>query len=224
MAGPQGVEERFPERGGKRKPLQADTTVAYPARGGFEEIMLALTQRLVNLRCGQKVVRIDPRRCLLRTQRGDVIRWSRLVSTIPIDRLLTMIPDVPVRLLNASRQLESLAVVFVLVVTRSPIATTVQRIYCAGPETPAHKIVLNHNSSPYLRSLPHHGILAEVSEPDKKCLCFRDLADYMVRSLLAMDLLESPASTDNQSYPRATSIPRADSRSGQDHRRTQALA
>jgi protoporphyrinogen oxidase len=28
---------------------------------------------------------------------------------------------------------------------------------------PAHKIALNHNSSDYLRALPRHGIMAEVS-------------------------------------------------------------
>jgi hypothetical protein len=33
VAAPEGAEERFVEQGGRRTPLQSDTTVAYPARG-----------------------------------------------------------------------------------------------------------------------------------------------------------------------------------------------
>jgi len=34
VAAPEGVKEKFDESGGKRKPLQANTKVAYPAKGG----------------------------------------------------------------------------------------------------------------------------------------------------------------------------------------------
>src|SRR5262249_16506008 len=97
---------------------------------------------------------------------------------------------VPAGFLAASRDLESLAVVLVLVVTAGPIETSIQRVYCAGPEIPAHKIVLNHNSSPYLRSLPRHGIQAEVSGASGPVACGRDLADDVVRGLIRRGILE----------------------------------
>jgi hypothetical protein len=60
-------------------------------------------------------------------------------------------------------RLRSLPMVLVLVVIGHRVDTPIQRIYCADPELLAHKIVINHNSSPFLRSLPHHGVLAEIS-------------------------------------------------------------
>lgn len=193
VAGPHATGSRGVGKDGHREPLQAEAAVAYPARGGFEEIWLALARRLHNLRLGQTVVHIDPRRRQLRTQAGDIIPWSRLVSTVPIDRLLAMIADVPPTLLAAASRLEALAVALVLVVTTARIESTVQRVYCAGPEIPAHKIVLNHNSSAYLRSLPRHGIMAEVSEPAGGRRPSGDLIAEVLRGLVAMGLLESPA-------------------------------
>jgi protoporphyrinogen oxidase len=213
VAAPRGTQESFSETGGIRKPLQSDTTVAYPARGGFEETMLALARRLNNLRLGQTVVQVDPRRRELVTRRGEVISWSRLISTIPIDLLLEMISSAPADLLAASRDLVALPVDLVLMVTRRPVETSIQRVYCAGPEIPAHKIVLNHNSSPYLRSLPHHGIQAEVSGANGPSTCPRELIENVVRGLIRMGLLESPGqilTTKVVRVPRAYPVPTRD--------------
>ena len=35
IAAPKGIEQRFDQTSGVRSPLQADTDIAYPARGGF---------------------------------------------------------------------------------------------------------------------------------------------------------------------------------------------
>src|SRR5580658_612760 len=45
IAAPEGIRESFAESGGRRRPLQDDTTVAYPASGGFGEIWRALARR-----------------------------------------------------------------------------------------------------------------------------------------------------------------------------------
>ena len=175
--------------------------------------MLALARRLANLRLGQTVVQIDPRRRQLVTQRGAVIPWNQIISTIAIDQLARITRGAPAGLVAASRDLESLAVILVLVVSCRPIETTIQRVYCAGPETPAHKIVLNHNSSPYLRGLPRHGILAEVSGANSPTQCDRELADQIVRNLVDMGLLESREqvlTTQVIRVPRAYPVPTRD--------------
>ena len=87
----------------------------------------------------------------------------RLVSTLPLPRLLAITSDVPPALTAAAARLQALPLTLVLVVIGHPVDTPIQRVYSASPEMPAHKIVINHNSSPHLRSLPHHGVLAEVS-------------------------------------------------------------
>ena len=168
VAGPAGSREQFVSDGGRRTPLQDDTHVAYPAHGGFGAILDALARQVPRLRLGQEVAQIDPRRRQLVTGRGHVVSWRHIVSTLPLPHLLRLLPDVPPAIRESAARLEALPLALVLVVLGRPAETDMQRIYCAGPEIPAHKIVVNHNSSPSLRALPQHGIQAEVARPGSR--------------------------------------------------------
>jgi UDP-galactopyranose mutase len=189
---------------GKRNPLQSDSQVAYPAQGGFGEIMRALAQRLHHLYLGQEVVHIDPLSQKLATAGGEVFHWRRIISTLPIPKLLKIINDVPPRIIEAGRLLKALPMAFVLVVIGHSVDTPIQRVYCAGPEIPAHKIAINHNSSPYLRSLPHHGIVAEVSVSSNRA--GGDLEGPVVRGLQVLGLIRS---LDEVRTTRTLSVPDA---------------
>jgi protoporphyrinogen oxidase len=163
VAAPQGTEEHFVEQGGRRTPLQSDTKIAYPARGGFGEIYRALAARVADLRLGQSVCRIDPVGRLIETAAGDVVRWRRIVSTLPLPLLLKLLPDVPPAISALCKTLEAVPIAVVMVVMEGQLATTRQRVYCPDPQMPGHKIVLNHTSSNWLRALPRHGIEVEVA-------------------------------------------------------------
>src|SRR5262249_34996382 len=72
--------------------------------------------------------------------------------------------------------------------------------------------VLNHNSSPYLRSLPRHGIQAEVARPDPGGLASGALERQVVQGLCALGLIRSPAvvrATRAPFVPRASPVPTA---------------
>jgi UDP-galactopyranose mutase len=213
VAAAEGNSERFAESGGRRTPLQTDTRVAYPAQGGFGEIMRALARRLPHLRLGRGVARIDPLRRELATDRGEVIGWKRLVSTLPLDQLVAILPDVPPRIHALVARLEALPLALVLVVVDHAVDTPIQRIYSAGDEIPAHKVVINHNSSPSLRALPRHGILAEVSLPGNEPPDARVLERRVVKGLRTLGLiraLDEVCSTRVISVRRAYPVPRHD--------------
>jgi protoporphyrinogen oxidase len=198
---------------GRRQPLGKDSSVAYPARGGFGEIMRALARCLPRLRLQQRIVRIDPRRRQLVTADGAVLAWSRIVSTLALDKLLTLMPDVPLCIGRLAAGLEALALDLVLVVVNHPVDTPIQRVYCAGAEIPAHKVVVNHNSSPYLRSLPRHGILAEVSSRTGTVRPAGELERQVVNGLVTLGLIQSPAevqATRLVHVPRAYPVPTLD--------------
>jgi len=191
VAAPEGERETFDETGGRRKPLQTTTRVAYPARGGFGAIMTALAARLSNIRYGQRVVAIDPRRRILRTHDGHWFPWNRLISTLPLPQLVTMCQGMPPELIRAAGELECLSLDVVLLVVGHPIDTAIQRVYCADDTVPAHKVALNHNSSPYLRSLPRHGIMAEVSATNGARPA-DELIAWTIRGLCTMGILGRP--------------------------------
>jgi protoporphyrinogen oxidase len=89
------------------------------------------------------------------------------------------------------QRLEFVSLALVLVVINHPVDTEVQRVYCADSAMPFHKIVLNHNSSPYLRSLPRHAVTAEVSYSPGKPPARRELEKQVVEGLGAMGIIKS---------------------------------
>ena len=182
----------FETTGGKRKPLEDDTVIAYPARGGFGEILKALARRVAHIHLGAKVVRIDPLRKTLVTESGEAWNWQKLISTMPINELLRITDHVPPSLEKDSARLEFLSLKLILVVTRRPLQTEIQRIYVAEESIPAHKVVISHNSSDYLRALPHHAIMGEISYSSQKNLPESDIEGGFVKNVVDMGLLKDP--------------------------------
>ena len=160
VASPNGHKHKFQNDGGERTPLQAKTKVAYPAKGGFHEIFKALALRVPDLQTNKQVMRIDPITKQVWTATGDNYPYESIVSTLPLERLLKIIDNVPKELIADVSSLETLALDLVLIAVSGPVSTDIQRIYSADPERPAHKIAINHNSSDFLRALPNHAILA----------------------------------------------------------------
>jgi protoporphyrinogen oxidase len=163
VAAPKGTKQRFNEKDGLRSPLQADTDIAYPASGGYDEIFRALSRQIADLRLGQAAVRIDPIKRTLQTSLGEVLRWRQIVSTLPLPDLLAALPNVPAEISASVAGLEALPVWLVMVVLEGQGQVERQRVYCAGNELPGHKTVFNNTSSTWLRQQSRHGILIEVA-------------------------------------------------------------
>ena len=191
VAAPKGTEEQFDTKGGNRKPLQANTEVAYPAKGGFGEIWNALGKRIKHIELNTKVARIDPRSKRVFTTDNKSHDYNSLISSIPITKLLEIIEGTPLRLLERASLLDNLSLQLGLVVINHPVDTDIQRIYSAEPHIPSHKTAINHNSSDYLRGLPKHGVMMEISEGPEKTMLRNDLERWILDSLLEMGLIKS---------------------------------
>lgn len=187
VAAPAGTEQRFKDDGGVRLPLEADTTIAYPARGGYGEIFRCLARGITDLRLGEAVTHIDPLRQTLETRSGQTLAWHRIVSTVPLPDLLALLTDVPMDIAAGVATLEALPVYLVMVVLDGRGKLDRQRVYCAGNELPGHKVVFNHTSSTWLREKPRHGILIEVAggkEHDPAILALSAVADLVATGLI----------------------------------------
>lgn len=190
VAAPEGITEKFDTQGGHRKPLQSDTYVAYPAKGGYGEIFKSLGNKLRNIKLKEKVVGIDYRNKLVYTAYGKVYGYKYLISTIPLTDLVNVINGVPTRLIENSINLNFISLKLGLVVVNHQVDTDIQRIYSAEDHIPGHKIVINHNSSDYLRKLPKHGIMMEISEGPEKKLYRQDIEQWIIESLIDIGLIK----------------------------------
>jgi UDP-galactopyranose mutase len=191
VAAPEGVKEKFDTQGGARKPLQGDTKVAYPAKGGFGAIFDELGKKIKHIELNTQVARIDPKGKKVFTSAGQSHEYHNLVSSMPINILLQLIEGAPSELIERAKELDNLSLKLGLIVINHPVDTEIQRIYSAEEKIPAHKTAVNHNSSDYLRSLPKHGIMMEISEGPEKKLIRSDTEKWIADSLLEMKLIKS---------------------------------
>jgi len=190
VAAPEGIKEKFKLTGGKRKPLQADTYVGYPSKGGFGEIYKAIGKELSDIRYNKEVVKVDIINKKLYTSDNKSYQYHNLISTMPIIDLLRIIDNMPDRILRLSKELDYLSMILGLVVINHPIDTDVQRYYSADKRIASHKTAMNHNSSDYLRSLPKHGIMLEISTGPEKTLYRNDMNKWMIDSLIELGAIK----------------------------------
>lgn len=191
VAAPNGVKEKFNTKGGVRKPLQSDTKVAYPAKGGFGEIWKSLGRNVNEISFDTRVVKIDPKDRKVYTSENHWVMYDNLISTMPVTKLLPMIEGCPQELIASANELESLALTLGLVVIDHPVDTDIQRIYSAEDHIPSHKTAVNHNSSDYLRQRPKHGIMMEISSGPEKPVLRADTEQWIKDSLEEMQLVKS---------------------------------
>lgn len=183
VAAPRGQKEAFSESGGARKPLQADTKVRYPRKGGFEEIFKAIARRVDDIRLNSRVVAIDPAAQILETTSGETYEWDRIVSTMPIDRLAKTVWSLPEEVRSLAGELEYLSLHLSLLITKQPLRNVPQRIYIHDNDVFTHKIAFNHTSSPTLQARQRHAIMGEASFSRHKSLDHHSVEKNLVSFL-----------------------------------------
>ncbi len=78
--------------------LGYNPTFLYPRRGGISVLPEALALRGQEVRLKQTVMEVDARAQVVVLAGGDTVRYERLVSTIPLDRLLRIATGLPFEL------------------------------------------------------------------------------------------------------------------------------
>jgi protoporphyrinogen oxidase len=177
-----------------RRPLQSDSRVAYPAKGGFGAIFVALAAQCNRIEFCQEVIQIDLAKRTVHTSAGRVWPWDRMVSTIPLPLLLGCIEACPDQIVELGSMLRAVSLKILLILAKLRDERVPQRIYISDPAIPPHKVAFNHTSSPSLSERRNHAIVCEVSyspgkppKPDTVLLC------ETVNWLIANHFIESPA-------------------------------
>src|SRR5262249_21720687 len=136
----------------------------------------------------------DPVGRVAETDDGTTFRWQRLVSTMPLPRLLGVVEGVPRALVELADSLEHTSLDVLLILVRRPLPRVPPRVSVADPAVAPHKIAFNHASSSALRRRPVHAITAEVSYSAERPLAPSSRVEReTVRALLDMGLLPSPS-------------------------------
>ncbi len=191
VAAPEGIKEKFDLTGGKRKPLQDDTKVAYPAKGGFGEIYKALAKKIKNIELGVEVIAIDSKSKIVYTKDNKQLEYDNLISTIPLNELYNLLQYKNDTITKEVNKLDYMSLKSIMVAVNHPVDTEIQRIYSADDDNPAHKTAINHNSSDWLRQRKHHGIMGEVAYSDFKDMKRNDLTAWFLDGLIKTNIIKT---------------------------------
>ncbi len=122
----------------------------YPESRGIEELPRALHREIARpVETGVELVRVIPRerRALLST--GEELTYEKLISTLPLDRLVSMLEGAPDKVKRAGEGLRALSVLCVNIGISGPAFSDRHWVYVPEPEYSFHRIgVYSNLSSP----------------------------------------------------------------------------
>lgn len=165
--------------------------VTYPEEGGFSNLFEGFVNRIgtEKIVTETEVMSIDLTHKTVITNTKRAYPFQQLISTIPLTELVQKTLQVPDDVKEAAAELKHFSLYLVNLVYNRANLTDKQRVYCASPDMPFHKLVLNSNSSPTLRNKSTFGIQAEISFSSYKPLKKTGLDDQVINALLTMGII-----------------------------------
>jgi len=122
----------------------------YYPEGGIEELPRALAGSIHGgIETGVGLCEVRPLEKVAVLSTGEEVKYDRLVSTVPLDRLLSMLTGVPEEIAGAADKLSVLSVVCVNLGISGPPLTDMHWIYVPGRDYPFHRIGVYSNFLPH---------------------------------------------------------------------------
>ncbi len=142
-----------------------NNTFRYPLRGGTGFLYESLRTFVEgNLHLANPVRLVDPRRRTVTTADGRRWPYDALLSTMPLNHLVSAMPDVPEPVRGAAGQLAWSGSHIVGVGVDRPAGSTKNWIYFPEPDVPFYRVTYLSNYSPYITPRPDQTLfLTETS-------------------------------------------------------------
>jgi protoporphyrinogen oxidase len=119
----------------------------YPSEGGFEGFMRGLFPK-AEVHNNHEVRSINVRERQIRFGNGEQTSYDKLISSIPLPRLIPMISDAPQDVVEAARRLACSQVVVVNIGLNRPVVSKAQWSYFYDEDIPFARVSYRANLSP----------------------------------------------------------------------------
>jgi protoporphyrinogen oxidase len=144
------------------KPLGYNADFIYPKRVGIELLSRALAAR-VEVRTQAQAMAVDPRRRQVTLSDGQVVPYSRLVTTLPLPRLVAIIKDAPAPIRRAATRLRASSVLNVNLGIAGRNVSSKQWVYVPEADLPFYRVGFYHNFSKAMVPKGGSSVYAEMS-------------------------------------------------------------
>lgn len=130
--------------------LGYNPTFLYPERGGIRILPEALAARCSAVRLEERVKAVDAGQRRVRLASGEALGYEVLISTLPLDRLLSITSGLPEDLPAAGERLRSVRVLNLSLGIDRPRISSAHWIYFPEPEFSFYRIGFPGNMSPHV--------------------------------------------------------------------------
>ncbi len=137
----------------------------YPWHGGIEALPAALASRLSNVEYGRTVETIDLKRRVLSLADGDSLAFDRLLSTLPLQELPTMVHDLPPQVRNACRNLAYQNILSINLGIARPDVSDAHWVYFYEDRFPFHRLSFPASFSPHNVPAGKSSVSIEMAVP-----------------------------------------------------------
>jgi protoporphyrinogen oxidase len=153
----------------------------YPRGGGVQALVDALAAGAPGTLLNKRAVEVDLDRRTVRFQNGQIVRYERLISTIPLRTFMLLARGVPCALRIAAAKLRCTSLLNITCCIRRPLPHSYHWLYFPEPQFPFFRLVFPSNICPSLAPADCSIISAEISNPD---LTRQEELEFRVKELL----------------------------------------
>ena len=164
--------------------LGYNATFVYPKEGGIEALARALHGVLTGgeVRVSTEPLALDWERRVARLSDGSEVRWSALVSTVPLPALVDLLHLVPDEVREAAGRLRATDVTWVAVGVRGPNVQPWHWVYTPEPEFTTYRIGSPSAVFPGTAPPGTSSFYVEYSGPRPPADCARAAVEDLVRA------------------------------------------
>jgi protoporphyrinogen oxidase len=170
------------------KPMGYNAAFIYPRRGGIEILSRAFG-RNVAAHLNHIAVQIDLKGREITFANGLRLRYQKLISSLPMTRLVAILKDKPARISRAASKLRASSVLNVNFGIRGRNVSDKHWIYVPEPSLPFYRVGFYHNFSKELAPKGGSSVYAEMSYSAERPLNKKEAPRRVREGLIKMGIL-----------------------------------
>ena len=161
----------------------------YPLHGGIESLPKAFASSLSNIHIDREACEINLREKKISFRNGEEICYNKLVSSLPLNQLLSIIKPLPNQIKNLQENLRYNSV-FNINLGVNRIVSDKHWIYFPEPEYIFYRVGFASNFSPYMAPAGTSSIYIEISYSNDKPLDKKKAVERATEDLIKAGLLK----------------------------------
>ncbi|WP_415399076.1 protoporphyrinogen/coproporphyrinogen oxidase [Synechococcus sp. W4D4] len=176
-------------------------SVEYPSEGGFHSFTAGMRKNANVIH--DRVISIDIKNKEVTTKAGTKLKYKYLVNTIPLDKFITLINDVPDCILREARNLSCTSMLLVNILAETQTPSPYHWIYVYDRQKYSTRITQTHLLSKHNTPDNLGGFQVEVYESKYRQLNrdHSEISDCVVKELQDMGLIKKIHSVHTQYIP-----------------------